>query len=218
MSSWDNTVKVYENDSFVRDYAERNLENDDVLSLVKNFVKRLHAKDFVVDLGCGHGRDVRYLADEGIGRVLGIDFSARFVEKAEELTDSTKYSNVEYMVGDMRNLKFLADETVDGIWCLASLLALNEEDSSVALHEMHRVLRSRGKIALSMKCGVQGERTFAKSSIDFEIPITQQLWEESVLIEFLVKHNFTVEKIGNGRRAMAGEDEVYWTSFILTKN
>jgi len=115
MSSWSNTVEVYENPAFVDTYSNRNLENLSVKELIHRFVKQLESKDLVLDLGCGHGRDVRYLAEEGVKHVLGIDFSERFIAKAKELTNLEKYPSVEFRVGDMRDLGFQNNEATDGI-------------------------------------------------------------------------------------------------------
>ena len=218
MSSWSNTAEVYENPAFVTDYSVRNLENELVKSLVHKFVKQLESKDLVLDLGCGHGRDVRYLFDEGVTRVIGLDFSQQFIVKAGKLTDPKKYPHAEFRVEDMRDLSFQNDETVDGIWCCASLICLDTEDAKIALTEMYRVLKPNGKVFLGMKCGAQGPAHFTKSSIESKTLITHQLWEKDQLTSLLRSIGFQVENWGIDRNAKAGENEVCWTNFLLRKS
>lgn len=50
----------------------------------------------VLDLGCGYGWHCRYASEQGASSVLGIDISAKMIEKARALThtDSVRYERV----------------------------------------------------------------------------------------------------------------------------
>ncbi len=52
----------------------------------------------VVDLGCGYGWFCRWAADQGASEILGIDVSARMLERARNATDDPR---IDYRQGDM---------------------------------------------------------------------------------------------------------------------
>jgi ubiquinone/menaquinone biosynthesis C-methylase UbiE len=58
--------------------------------------------------------------------------------------------------GDLRRLP-LVSESVDGIWCCASLLHVPHDQTMAALREMRRILRPGGWLAL-VTAGGQGAR------------------------------------------------------------
>src|SRR5690349_15996317 len=68
---------------------------------------------YVLDLGCGSGRDLLALSRRGV-RVLGLERSAALAAIARE------YSGQDVRVGDMRTVEFAA-ASFDGIWAVASL-------------------------------------------------------------------------------------------------
>lgn len=50
----------------------------------------------VLDLGCGYGWFSRWAAEQGASRVLGLDGSARMLERAEELAHDPIHDGIEY--------------------------------------------------------------------------------------------------------------------------
>ncbi|MBO0468336.1 class I SAM-dependent methyltransferase [Enterococcus plantarum] len=63
----------------------------------------------VLDLGCGYGWHCRYAVENGAKKVIGIDLSERMIEKAKEMTNSSKIS---YHLMDMEEIDGL-NETFD---------------------------------------------------------------------------------------------------------
>jgi len=118
----------------------------------------------VLDVACGTGLIALAAAERvgASGRVTGVDISGRMVELASRQADALGLANTRFsrMEGEC-----LACEAAgfDLLCCALGLMYMPEWD--FALHEMHRVLRPGGRIALA----VWGERSRCGWSAVFPI-------------------------------------------------
>jgi SAM-dependent methyltransferase len=62
----------------------------------------------VLDIPCGYGRHALRIANQ-VEHVTGIDRTAKFIERAKELASDQKISNVDFLIGDMREIDFDAE-------------------------------------------------------------------------------------------------------------
>jgi ubiquinone/menaquinone biosynthesis C-methylase UbiE len=93
----------------------------------------------VLDVGCGSGWASRLLAEKARdGRVVGIDISDEMILVAREA--STGFANIEFRVASAEELPFENGEFTDA-FSMESLYYY--ADMSVALREIHRVLKPR---------------------------------------------------------------------------
>ncbi|MDY6765740.1 MAG: class I SAM-dependent methyltransferase [Candidatus Nanohaloarchaea archaeon] len=99
----------------------------------------------ILDLGCGHGRDVAYFVEQGY-EAVGIDLAAAMVAYAQDQQQGTFYEM------DMRDLAFDPD-TFDGVWASASLFFLPPEDVPPVLAGVRRVLTDHGVLQANFKRG-----------------------------------------------------------------
>ncbi len=100
----------------------------------------------MVDLCCATGSHLLSLApkiDEGIG----IDFSAPYVEQANQDCELVRAKNIRFVVGNARELPF-ADRSIACLYCLSSLYVIPEVEEVIA--EISRVLRSGGTCILDL--------------------------------------------------------------------
>ncbi len=95
--------------------------------------------DRVLDACCGTG-DLAIEAERRGGKVVGVDFSARMLERARR-----KSGTIEWMQGDALELPF-ADADFDAV--TVGFGVRNLDDLQAGLRELHRVLRPGGKIAV----------------------------------------------------------------------
>ena len=108
-----------------------------------NFISK---HSIVLDLGCGSGRDAKIFSEKGYD-VVGADLSGGMIEHAKHYAPQADFTQM-----DMRQLGF-ADETFDGVWCVASMLHLPKKDMPHALCEANRVLNYCGVFYIAVKQG-----------------------------------------------------------------
>jgi demethylmenaquinone methyltransferase/2-methoxy-6-polyprenyl-1,4-benzoquinol methylase len=95
--------------------------------------------DRVLDACCGTG-DLAVASHEEGGRVTGLDFSERMLERAR-----SKSSDIEWVNGDLLELPF-EDGTFDAV--TVGFGVRNAEDLGLALGELRRVLRPGGRLGI----------------------------------------------------------------------
>ncbi len=104
--------------------------------------------DTVVDLGSGAGNDAfvaRSIAGEK-GKVIGIDFTDKMIEKAKGNAEKLNYKNVEFRQGDIENMPLagnIADVVVSN--CVLNLVPNKKQ----AFAETFRVLKKGGHFSVS---------------------------------------------------------------------
>jgi len=141
------THEVYS--KYAKEYAESTFPNLLQYQLTQ-FISYLPKDAKVLDVGCGSGKDVDYLTEEGFD-VLGIDYSLEMIEEAKKLVPKGKFKVI-----DMMELEF-EDESFDGIWSCASLLHIPKEFAHGVLTKFHDILKSEGTMFIAVKEG-EGER------------------------------------------------------------
>ena len=104
--------------------------------------------DTVLDLGSGAGNDcfvARALTGE-TGRVIGLDFTERMVEKARENAKKLGFTNIEFILGEIEDIP-IPDNTVDVIIsnCVMNLVP----DKDKAFRETYRILKQGGHFSIS---------------------------------------------------------------------
>ena len=100
----------------------------------------VRAGDRVLDAACGTGDLAIADLKAGAGKVTGLDFSAKMLERARR-----KNTTIEWLQGDMLALPF-ADETFDA--ATVGFGVRNVDDLELGLSELRRVLRPGGRLAI----------------------------------------------------------------------
>lgn len=104
--------------------------------------------DVVVDLGSGAGNDAfvaRSLTGQK-GKVIGVDFTEKMVEKARANAEKLGFNNVEFRIGDIENMPVsanVADVVVSN--CVLNLVP----DKVKAFSETFRILKPGGHFSVS---------------------------------------------------------------------
>ena len=108
------------------------------------FLELFPAGAFILDFGCGSGRDTKYFLSKGF-RVDPIDGSAELCKIAEKIAGIP--------VKKMLFTELEEVEKYDGIWACSSILHLPKKELSDVLRRMQRAVKAGGYIYTSFKYG-----------------------------------------------------------------
>lgn len=136
------TIRSY--DAIAAAYAERWFDTR-LTSSMSRFADRLGRGVRVLDVGCGPGRDVAWLAEQGF-QAVGIDLSQKMLEKGSE-----RDIPAPLIQADMQQLPFRKG-SFKGLWVCASLLHIPKDQVPHVLRELERVVHP-GHIYLAVKRG-----------------------------------------------------------------
>jgi SAM-dependent methyltransferase len=130
-------------DEIARTYAVRNATQWPELDrMMAAFLVRLPERPYVLDAGCGPGRDTLLLRGRG-ARAVGLDRSFGML-RAQSLSRAVQ--------ADMRALP-VRDAGLDGVWCQAAMLHVPRADVPRVLAEFARVTRPGGLLHLGVSEG-----------------------------------------------------------------
>ena len=114
------------------------------------FLEKLNPDAYILDFGCGAGRDTKYFLSRGY-QVDAVDGSEQLCRIASEYTG--------IKVRQMLFQELDEKEKYDGIWACASILHLPKKQLREVLKNMYAALKSEGWIYASFKYGeFEGER------------------------------------------------------------
>lgn len=105
----------------------------------------------VVDLGCGPATQLAQIAQFNPGtEFLGVDMSLEMLDKAEAHVASLGLTNVRFRQGDITDLNFLPDGSVDGVLSTMALHHLpTHEHLKRCFREVSRVLKRDGAVYMA---------------------------------------------------------------------
>ena len=167
----DITINYYDNNAeqFAGSTQAVNFSN-----VQDRFLNTLPNGAWILDFGCGSGRDSLYFLNKGY-QVDAMDGSAKLCQIASETTGLT--------VQNMLFSELKEIDKYDGIWACASILHLPKSELSDVLCKMIRALKSDGYIYTSFKYGdFEGYRNGRYFS-DFTEKSFQEYLESNTQVE-----------------------------------
>ena len=122
----------------------------DFESVQSRFLQKLPPCAYILDFGCGSGRDTKYFLEHGY-QVEAMDGSIELCRLA------SRYTGI-----DVKNMLFRELSEVkkyDGIWACSSILHLPQDELSDVMRKMAAALKENGVLYTSFKYGFfAGER------------------------------------------------------------
>lgn len=111
------------------------------------FYERVCNRGHVLEIGCGPGEISAYLRLKGLEQITGLDISPKMVELARK-----RCPMILFETADVFDLPYGAG-TIAGVAAPYLIVNFNEEETTEALGEIHRVLTPGGILHLSFHCG-----------------------------------------------------------------
>ena len=104
----------------------------DFTNIQNKFLSYLPSGAFILDFGCGSGRDTKYF--------LKRNYNVTAIDGSEEICkEASKYTGIK-----VKQMLFeeLNDQNIyDGIWACASILHLSKNDLFLVFHKMNKALK-----------------------------------------------------------------------------
>jgi SAM-dependent methyltransferase len=118
--------------------------NVDMTNIYQRFTKNIQPNAFILDAGCGSGRDSKAFIGMGY-QVDAFDASSELVARA------SNYTGLDVKLALFDDVT--AIEQYDAIWCCASLLHVPEADLPNTLTKLAKALKTSGVWYVSFKYG-----------------------------------------------------------------
>ncbi len=194
----DNTLKYYNQNAgqFVQE-----TRSVDFTATQERFLVKLSAGAYILDFGCGSGRDTKYFLDKGY-RVDATDGSEELCRMASD------YAGIH--VKQMLFEELDETEKYDGIWACSSILHLDKSALKDVLKKMAVALKSGGVVYTSFKYGdFEGERN-GRYFTDFTLELFKRYMQ--AITELQIEEYWITGDVRPGR----GEEK--WLNLILRKS
>ena len=137
----DNTLNYYNQNAnqFVQGTLSVDFKNTQ-----DRFLAKLSSGAYILDFGCGSGRDTKYFLENGY-QVDATDGSEELCKIASDYTGV----NVKHMLFE----ELCDTDKYDGIWACSSILHLSKATLADVLKKMSAALRDNGVVYTSFKYG-----------------------------------------------------------------
>lgn len=143
----------------------------------------------LLEIGCGAGNVSLELAARGY-EVVGVDFSNTAIRWAIENAKASNAS-VDFHLADVTNLSIFKSDSFDLVYDGNCIHCLVGEKRSLALTEIHRLLKPEGVFFVSSLCSPKFSSDFPAS---FD-PITRILFEGDIPYRFIPPIEFLSEEL-----------------------
>lgn len=172
----------------------------DMESLYQPFLRYLQDHAFILDLGCGSGRDTLAFKNKGY-QVAATDYSKELVDKASQLTGINVRFESFYELSEQNQY--------DGIWACASLLHCERECLAEVLEKILKALKVKGICYMSFKYGAGDRYKDGRQFTDMDESQAQNLLRKFDNI-LLLQQWISIDK-----RPDHNED---WLNIVFQKN
>ncbi len=171
----------------------------DPASFLSPLVRAMAPRGSILDVGCGSGRDMRWLKDRGF-RPTGFERSSGLAALARE------HSGCSVLEGDFEAYDFSGMD-VDAILLVGALVHVPHERFSKILSNIAQALNPEGHVLLTLKEGVK-TRAAAGGRVFY-------LWEDGALSAVFEPLNLTV--VDFSRQISKVRKSDVWLGYVLKK-
>lgn len=186
MNSQDKILHCY--NQVAEDYAA---ERWDELSrkqidrlLLKEFASANKEKGLCADFGCGPGQTTRFLYDNGLTDIVGVDLSPAMVSVAQKLSPQIKFET-----GDLLNIGYPSGFLGSAI-AFYAIVHFTHDQIRTCFGEINRVLKAGGDFLFSFHVGE--EVVHFEKAHDKVIDVDLFFFKTEDIIKLLSETGFTI--------------------------
>lgn len=186
MNSQEKILHCY--NTVAEDYA---IERWDELSrkhidrlLLTEFATSNKDKGLCADFGCGPGQTTRFLYDNGLENIVGVDLSPAMVSVAQKLSPQIRFET-----GNLLDIGYPADHLGSAL-AFYAIVHFTPDEVRKCFAEINRVLKPGGDFLFSFHVG--NEIVHFDKARDKEIDIDLFFFKSDDIIELLNQTGFTV--------------------------
>lgn len=131
-------IFCYEN--YIKHNSISSSEADSKFAMSKSTLNCIETKEsiYMLELGCGNGRDAFYFAKNKIN-VIALDLCE---DEIQYLQKYNKLSNLKFIAADFS--KYSIDKKMDAIYSRFTLHAINEEQENRTIKQVSKILKPKG--------------------------------------------------------------------------
>ena len=139
---YNKTAKNYA-EKFIDELNHKHLDR----ILLKCFVDENINKGKLIDLGCGPGQTTKFIADQELTEIIGIDISEEMINVARSVNP-----HLHFETGDILKLEY-PDKTFGSAVAFYSIVHFDHEQIKTVFKEVKRVLKEDGQFLFSFHIG-----------------------------------------------------------------
>jgi SAM-dependent methyltransferase len=137
------TIKYYNNHA---ESISKRYEVADVSVVQKLLLEVFPENSYLLDIGCGSGRDASFMMENGY-KIVGIDASYNMIQEAKKL--HPKLEDLLQVVNIPDNLDF-KDNSFEGVYSIATLMHLDKNKIDLSITKIYNCLKNDGKFLFSV--------------------------------------------------------------------
>jgi ubiquinone/menaquinone biosynthesis C-methylase UbiE len=176
---YNKTAKNYA-DKFINELNHKHLDR----ILLKCFVDENINKGKLIDLGCGPGQTTKFIADQELTDIVGIDISEEMIKVAKEINP-----HLQFETGDILKLEYPGNIFGSAI-AFYSIVHFNYEQVRAAFKEIKRVLKEDGQFLFSFHVGE--EVIHLDDFLDHKVNIDFRFFDTGKIIDLVSKTGFEI--------------------------
>ena len=152
--------------------------------LLKEFAAVNKDKGLCADFGCGPGQTTRFLYDNGIKDIIGIDLSPAMINAARRLSPEIKFET-----GDLLNIDYSSGYLGSAL-AFYAIVHFTSDQIRKCFGEINRVLKTGGDFLFSFHAG--DEIVHFDKAHDKEVDIDLFFFKTDDIIELLYETGFNI--------------------------
>ncbi len=152
--------------------------------LLREFAAVNNDKGPFADFGCGPGQTTKFLYDNGVKNIVGIDISPAMIDAARRL-----FPKIRFETGDLLNISYDSNYFGSGL-AFYAIVHFTYDQIKTAFDEVNRVLKKGGHFLFSFHVG--NEAVHFETAYEKVVDIDLYFFQTDKIIELLHDTGFEI--------------------------